>query len=73
MEVMLLSAMLGISDALATGLVFSKADGVDGSRPRHLSAKVGLLSGKPEQRSHPRWKLQRLASISPSMSSKFMP
>lgn len=26
-----------------------KADEVDGSRSRHLSAKVGLLSGKPSK------------------------
>ena len=38
------------------------ADEVDGSRSRHLSAKVGLLSCKPEQRSHPQWRLARSAS-----------
>ncbi len=49
------------------------ADEVDGSRYRHLSAKVGLLSGKPEQESHPPWRLQRSASIWPKAFSRFTP
>jgi hypothetical protein len=35
--------------------IILKADGVDGCRSRHLSAKVWLLSKRPLTRSHPRW------------------
>jgi choline-glycine betaine transporter len=48
----------------------SKADEVDGSRSRHLSAKMGLLSCNP-RRSHPPWRLARSASIWPRTFFRF--
>jgi hypothetical protein len=45
-------------------------DEVDGSRSRHLSAKMGLLSCNP-RRSHPPWRLARSASIWPRTFFRF--
>ena len=43
----------------------SKRDEVDGSRSRHLSAKMGCYHANPSKRSQPPWILAQSASIRP--------
>jgi hypothetical protein len=49
----------------------AKADEVDGSRSRHLSAKLGCYQAKPEQKEPPGCRLPPSAWIWPNMFFKF--